>query len=107
MKTVLILMAVTGATLLGDYFIKIASGKSDGLLSLNFVAGIVLYALPAVGWYFLMKSHSLAVIGVLYSTTTLVLLALLGVFVFNETFGWREGAGITLALAAVLIVGLK
>lgn len=103
----MILIAVTGATLLGDYFIKIASGKAVGLLSPTFAVGLMLYALPAVGWYFLMKSHSLTVIGVLYSAATLILLALLGVFVFDETFGWREGLGITLALVAVAIVGLR
>ena len=107
MRTFLVLMAVTGATLLGDYFIKSASGKATGLLSPVFVTGLVLYALPAVGWYFLMKNHSLAVIGVLYSTTTMILLALLGVFVFNETFSWREGLGITFAAAAVVTVVLK
>lgn len=107
MRTFFILMAVTGATLLGDYFIKIASGKDTGLQSPVFATGLLLYALPAVGWYFLMKSHSLAVIGVLYSTTTMILLAFLGAFVFNETFGWREGLGIALAIAAVLTVTLK
>lgn len=107
MRTALILIGVTGATLLGDYFIKVASGKAVGLLSPTFAAGLMLYALPAVGWYFLMKSHSLAVIGVLYSAATLILLAMLGVFMFNETFGWREGLGIALALMAVVIVGLK
>ena len=86
MNWVLILMAVTGATLIGDYFIKIASEEPTGLMSASFAFGIVLYALPAIGWFFLMKSHSLAVIGVLYSSTTVILLALLGIFVFKVTF---------------------
>lgn len=107
MKSLLILIAVCGSTILGDYFIKQASAHARGLASLTFASGLVLYALPATGWYFLMQSHSLAVIGVLYSATTLILLALLGVFVFNEAFGWREAVGIILALCALAVVGLR
>lgn len=107
LKTIAILLAVTAATIAGDYFIKIASDKPKGLLTITFGIGLVLYALPAIGWYFLMKSHSLAVIGVIYSAATVIMLAILSTLVFHEAFGWREGLGITLALMAVAIVGLR
>lgn len=52
----------------------------------------------------LMKSHSLATISVMYSASTIILLALLGYVVFKEAFGWREAVGLTLAIAAVAVM---
>jgi undecaprenyl phosphate-alpha-L-ara4N flippase subunit ArnF len=51
-----------------------------------------------------MQTHSLAMVAVLYSTATLVLLTLLGVVVFRESLGFRDALGVTLALAAVLVM---
>lgn len=51
-----------------------------------------------------MKSHSLAMIGVFYSASTIVLLATLGFFVFKEALGMREMFGISLAISAVLVM---
>lgn len=107
MKTILILFAVTMTTLFGDYCIKVASGRQDGLFSKTFVLGAILYSIPAIGWYYLMKNNSLAMLGVLFSVSTVILLAALGVFVFKEAFGWREGVGITLAVLAVVVMSHK
>ena len=51
-----------------------------------------------------MKSHSLAMIGVMYSASTIILLALLGYVVFKEAFGLRAAVGLTLAIAAVAVM---
>ena len=107
MKTILILVAITAITLLGDYFIKLASDKPDGLTTHTFAFGLILYGLPAIGWFFLMRSHSLVVIGVLYSASTVLLLAALGGLVFKEAFGCREAVGMMLAISAVIVVGQK
>lgn len=107
MRTAFLLILVTSITLAGDYFIKLASGKAYGLLTVTFAVGFILYGLPAIGWFYLMRSHSLSVIGVLYSAATILLLTSLSVFVFKEGFGWREALGVTLALLAVGVVGLK
>jgi undecaprenyl phosphate-alpha-L-ara4N flippase subunit ArnF len=104
MKTALILAAVIAVTLVGDYLIKLASQKPAGLTTWVFLAGALLYGLPAVGWYFLMKSHSLAAIGVFYSAATILILAGLGFFVFKEPFGMREAAGVGLAILAVMVI---
>jgi len=42
-KTILILVAITAITLLGDYFIKLASDKPDGLTTHTFAFGLILY----------------------------------------------------------------
>ena len=104
MKTALILSTIILVTLIGDYLIKVASQKPSGLTTPSFVLGAILYALPAVGWFPLMRSHSLSAIGVFYSTATILMMAGLGVFVFKEAFGLREALGIGLALAAVVVV---
>ena len=95
---------VTAATLLGDYFLKMATAKPAGLLSGWFVGGAFIYGILAFGWFFLMKSNSLATIGVMFSASTILLLAGLGHFVFKEQFGLREIIGVSLAVLAVAVM---
>ena len=104
MKSALILTAIILVTLVGDYMIKVASQKPNGLMTITFVGGALLYALPAIGWFYLMRTHSLAAIGVFYSAATILILAGLGVFVFKEAFGLREFLGVSLAIAAVAVI---
>jgi multidrug transporter EmrE-like cation transporter len=40
----------------------------------------------------------------MYSASTIILLAALGFFVFKEAFGLREVLGISLAIAAVVVM---
>jgi undecaprenyl phosphate-alpha-L-ara4N flippase subunit ArnF len=103
-ETAAVLIVVVAATLAGDYFIKLASQRQGGLASRDFLIGAALYAAPAVGWFFLMRAHSLAAIGVFYSASMLVLLAVLGTVVFREAFGLREAIGVGLAVASVLVM---
>ncbi|TCP44505.1 hypothetical protein [Rhodovulum marinum] len=104
METLFWLFLATALTVTGDYFIKLASVHSAGMGSGAFVLGTLCYGSPAVAWYFMMQQHSLAMIGVLYASATLVILALLGIVVFKETATWRDALGIGLALAAVLVM---
>lgn len=106
-KTYLVLGIVTAATLLGDYFLKRATLTSDGLRSLWFAGGAVTYGLLAIGWYSLMKSNSLAAIAVMFSASTVILLAALGYFVFKEQFGLREALGVSLAVLSVVVMNPK
>jgi drug/metabolite transporter (DMT)-like permease len=107
MATPAVLMIILLATVAGDYFIKAASLHPKGLASTTFLLGMSLYALPALGWFALMKSHSLAAIAVIYSGSNIIILAALGYFIFRETITGRELVGIGLALAAILIIGEK
>ncbi len=103
-SSLFIVVSITTLTLVGDYAIKVASTKTGGLASPWFVIGATLYGLPAFGWFFLMRDNSLAIIGAMYSATTMILLAGLGYFVFKEAFGWRDFLGLSLAVAAVVIM---
>ena len=104
MSTFVFLTLCTALTCLGDYFIKTATTHPSGLTSVPFWLGLAFYGLPAFGWYMLMQSHSLAAIGVFYSAATLILLALLGWIVFHEPMGLRQILGLSLALAAVVVM---
>lgn len=107
MNSWLILAAITAFTVIGDYFIKMSSISAHGMVSAYFPLGLIFYGSTGIGWFFMMRSHSLAQIGVLYSAATLLLLAGLGVLVFKESFGLRDGIGIALALASVVVMGSK
>lgn len=104
MTTTAILLMIVAATVAGDYFIKVASLSSQSLASTKFVLGAALYALPAAGWFFLMRNHSLATIGIIYSCSNILILAALGYFVFKEAITARDLSGIGLAIAAMLIL---
>jgi drug/metabolite transporter (DMT)-like permease len=104
MQSTAILVVIILLTLLGDYLIKVASQKPSGLLTATFFLGALFYALPAVGWFYLMRSHSLAMVGVFYSAGTILVLAGLGYFVFGERVGSREILGFGFAIAAVYVV---
>ena len=107
MNTFIILTAIIVTQIIGDYYIKVASGRADGILTSTMILGTVLYGATAIGWYFLMKTHSLAAIGVLYSASTILLLTALGYFVFKESIGLRDCIGITLAILSVLVMSYR
>ena len=104
MLSLLILLAIVVAQIGGDYFVKIASTGAGGLFTVTFMIGMLLYGATAIGWYFLMKIHSLAEIGVIYSASTLILLAVLGHIAFNEAIGLRQLLGLSLALVSIVIM---
>lgn len=104
MTTTAILLMIVAATAAGDYLIKAASLNTQGIASARFMAGAALYALPAIGWFFLMKSHTLATIGIIYSCSNILVLFALGYFVFKEAVTARELTGIGLAVAAILVL---
>lgn len=107
MSTTAIFLMIVTATIAGDYFIKAASLNSQSLTSTKFFFGAALYALPAAGWFFLMKDHSLATIGIIYSCSNILILSALGYFLFKESITARDLSGIGLAIAAMLIMHEK
>lgn len=90
---------------IGDYFLKVASGKDAALASAEFGVGVAFYAVSAAGIMFVMRHMSLASIGVWYAVLTVLFLTGLGIFVFKEGITWREIAGIVLAFGALGLTG--
>ena len=104
MRTVLIITAVLTLTVAGDFALKQASGKVSPFVSAWFISGAIFYAATTVGWIVLMQTHGLAQIGVIYSSATIVALTLLGIFCFGETLTGKQVAGLTAALASVVLI---
>ena len=97
----MVLALITAATLFGDFHIKKSAMSLNGLSSPHLLSGALLYGVTALGWFYLMKSQSLAMIAVLFTASTIIALSVLGYFVFGEQFGKREALGVTFALLAV------
>src|SRR5262245_43601635 len=104
MRAPALILLIAVFTLVGDYFLKLASQREASFTSWAFVVGIIVYGSTAVGWVLVMKHMPLATMGVWYSIVTICLLTGLGVFVFGESFSLRDGAGLLLAFAALAMM---
>jgi len=100
--TVTIAFSVIGVV--GDYFLKLASGRDQPLRSGWFYLGFALYASTAFGWVYVMRHLKLATIGVVYSVSMVLLLTAVGVVLFRESLNAAEWAGIALAVAALVLL---
>lgn len=103
-NTLPILVIVAAATLVGDNFIKTAALSPTGIHSPRLGIGAVIYGLTAIGWFFLMRSHSLAMVAVIFTAMTTVVLAGMGYFLFDEGFRARDCIGVALAILALAIM---
>jgi drug/metabolite transporter (DMT)-like permease len=90
--------------IIGDYFLKRASGGERPLLTRWFLLGLALYSSTAFAWVFVMRHLKLATIGVIYSVCMILLLTGMGVLVFGESLNRYEVAGIVLAIASILLL---
>lgn len=98
----LLTVVLAAVTAVADYFLKTASQQDRTFQNSWFMAGCLTYALTAFGWVVAMKHIKLANIGAVYSLSTVLLLAALGVFAFGETLNRYETVGIVLAILSVL-----
>lgn len=101
---VIITIAFSVIGVLGDYFLKLASGREQSLRTSWFYVGFALYASTAFGWVFVMKHLKLATIGVLYSVSLVLLLTAIGVLVFRESLNYFELIGIALAVISLVLL---
>jgi len=101
---VLVAAAMSCLGIVGDYFLKRASGEERPLATPAFVVGVLLYASTAFAWVYLMRYLKLATIGVIYSVCMILLLTGMGVLFFDETLNRYEVAGIALAIGSILLL---
>jgi small multidrug resistance pump len=101
---VLVTIAFSVIGVLGDYFLKLASGREQPLRSTSFYLGFALYASTAFGWVFVMKYLKLATISVLYSVSLVLLLTAMGVALFRESLHYLEMIGIVLAVVSLVLL---
>ena len=101
---VLVTIAFSIVGVVGDYFLKLASGREQPLRTGVFYVGFALYASTAFGWVYVMRHLKLGTISVLYSVSMVLLLTAIGVTVFRESLNASEVAGIVLALASLVLL---
>jgi drug/metabolite transporter (DMT)-like permease len=99
-----VVVAIAAISAAGDYFIKLASMESKAIQNRWFLAGTALYLISTFGWVFIMPHMKLASLGVVYSLSLVLLIALLGVFVFGERLNWYEIVGFGLAGVAMFLL---
>ena len=105
-KTLAVFITITFSVIgvLGDYFLKLASGREQPLRTSWFYLGFALYASTAFGWVFVMKYLKLATISVLYSVSLVLLLTGIGVVLFRESLNYFEVIGIVLAVTSLVLL---
>ena len=101
---ILITIGFSAVGVIGDYFLKLASQQASPLRSGWFYVGFAVYASTAFGWVFVMRHLKLATVGVVYSVSMIILLTAIGAFVFRESLGPREVAGLILAIASLYLL---
>jgi len=92
-------------TAIADSLIKKATIiKSSTLIYLLVIVGAVIYALTALGWYKVLQRMELLNAGVIYTSSFIVLIALISVFYFKERLLPIEMVGVVLAIVSIVIM---
>lgn len=89
---------------MGDYFLKIASRAPFPFRTAEFAIGAVIFGASAIGWVLILPHLKLTAVGVIYGVSTVLFMALLGLFVFDETLTAREWAGLVLGVASIVLL---
>lgn len=95
---VIIFLIMTSVHCLGDFFMKRSSIEFTWA---NFLIASIFYVITIPGYLWLMRMAKLSTLASVGSALQLVVLVLLGVFVFNERLSVREMIGVFLAIAAI------
>jgi undecaprenyl phosphate-alpha-L-ara4N flippase subunit ArnF len=99
------MVSMAATTVIGDWFLKVASQSRESPFgNKGFVIGVILYAVCAFGWVYVMQHMKLSTIGVVYSVSTVLMLTALGVLRFGETLTRGEWAGIGCAVLSVVLL---
>lgn len=102
---IIIVLLMSLLALLGDYFLKLAGNKESVFLEPRlFSLGFLCQGLSLLGWFYAMKHFNLATLGVYYSVSTILFLAVLGVVVFGERLTSYEIVGIGGAIASLILL---
>jgi small multidrug resistance pump len=89
---------------IGDYFLKVASGAEQPFKTAAFYLGFAVYASTAFGWVYVMGHLKLATISVVYSISLILLLTGMGVVFFQEKLNISEVVGILLGMASLTLL---
>jgi len=103
--SILVTIGLSALGVLGDFFIKLAGNGSKYIEFKWFIAGLLVYAGTAFGWFFVMKHLKLATLGIFYTVSTVLCITLLGLFYFKESINGYEILGISMAICSLVLLG--
>ena len=103
-QALLVAFVLAAVGVLADYFLKLASERTNSAQSKWFWLGLGVYALMAGGWVYVMRHLSFAQIGIVYSVSTVLLLTLVGTLVLKETLRMYEMLGAAMAVGSLLLL---
>ena len=101
---VTVTLAFSLVGVVGDYFLKLASGANPPTRTWWFYVGFAVYASTAFGWVFVMRHLKLATISVLYSVSLIVLLTIVGAVFFRESLTAYEVLGLLMAIGSLFLL---
>lgn len=101
---IFVTIAFSALGVVGDYFLKLASGQPEWFKSKWFYIGFAIYASTAFGWVFVMRHLKLATIGVVYSVSMILLLSAIGIIGFRESLSTYEYLGIAMAIGSLVLL---
>ena len=101
---IVVAAAMSAVGIVGDYFLKRASGEASPLTTSDFLVGLALYSSTAFAWVFVMRYLKLAAIGAIYSVCMILMLTTMGFLFFNETLNRYEIVGIVFAIASIVLL---
>lgn len=97
-------VVITLLTCGGDYFLKEASLHTRPYTNLPMQVAVVLYAISAYIWCYLLQKVTLGTMGIMYAAMTAVVAVALGSLVYGEPMTPQKFLGGVLAVVAVALV---
>jgi drug/metabolite transporter (DMT)-like permease len=97
-----LVVGLSAVGVFADILIKYGADRPEPFVNRIFYAGSVIYGLTAVGWVVALQHLKLATVGVIYGVSTVLLLALGGWALFEETL--RPVEWIAVAMGTISIV---
>ncbi|HRY31103.1 MAG TPA: transporter [Candidatus Paceibacterota bacterium] len=97
-------IGLSAITVFADMLIKQASLQKAFSGWRLLVLGAFIYALTALGWFFVMRKIKLSTLGVLYGVSCIILLALISTLFFKEKLFLAEILAIILAILSLFVL---
>lgn len=96
-------IALSAIGVFADYQLKRAS-LASATFNPWLLFGTLTYASTAIGWMYVFRHLTFAQVGVVYCTSTILLLVAAGTLFFQESLKPLEIIGVALALASIVLL---
>ena len=100
----ILVFVMTSIGVLGDSLLKRAGEGATYISWSWFIPGFIVYALTAFGWFYILKEMKMVDMGIAYALSNVILLVLVGVFVFGERLNTIEIVGLAMAVTSIILL---